>query len=89
MTKTPTLSVIVLLALTIAIAWMPNQFQLVGIQEEWRYRAPFDGGVTTYNDIGSDSSEEQFFTRPMYGLMNALSFILSGVFIQYLANGCQ
>ncbi|GEM_PF-7026217 len=76
MTKTPTLSVIVLLALTIAIAWIPNQFQLVGIQEEWRYRAPFDGGVTTYNDIGSDSSEEQFFTRPMYGLMNALSFIM-------------
>lgn len=65
------------LSIIIVIVWLPNQFQTSGIQEEWRYRAPFDGGVTTYNDIGSDSSEEQFFTRPFYGGMNGLSYLIS------------
>jgi hypothetical protein len=76
MTKNTRFIAIFILALNILILWLPNQFQTSGIQEEWRYRAPFDGGITTYNDIGSDSSEEQFFTRPMYGLMNGLSYVL-------------
>lgn len=76
MTKNTPFIAVLILALNILIVWLPNQFQTAGIQEEWRYRAPFDGGVTTYNDIGSDSSEEQFFTRPMYGLMNGLSYVL-------------
>lgn len=77
MTKNSTLIVTFVLAFTILLVWLPNGFQTAGIQEEWRYRAPFDGGITTYNDIGSHSSEEQFFTRPVYGLINGLTYLVT------------
>jgi hypothetical protein len=77
MTKNKNFIVIIVLVINILVVWLPNQFQTTGIQEEWRYRAPFDGHITTYNDIGSDSSEEQFYTRPFYGVMNALTYIVT------------
>lgn len=67
----------IVLFLNIVIIWLPTQFQTTAIQEEWRYRAVFDGGIITYNDIGSDSSEEQFYTRPLMGIMNAITYILT------------
>ena len=65
------------MALTILIVWLPTGFQTAGIQEEWRIRAIFDGNITTHNDIGKDTADEIFYTRPVIGALNQIAYWLS------------
>lgn len=65
------------LLLNIIIVWLPVQFQTTAIQEEWRIRALFDGHITTYGDSGNKTTDEIFETRPVIGVLNQLTYLLS------------